>query len=121
MRLEAIYERSLELLRRVSTFETAIPAKSGLMLGLGETPAEIRATLEDIYETGCKMLTLGQYLQPSKGHLSVERFVTPDEFDQWRKEALEIGFEKVVSGPFVGSSYHAKELYQALGNPEDSG
>ena len=84
------------------------------MLGLGETPAEIRRTLKDIHDAGCQMLTLGQYLQPSKRHLTVERFVTPAEFDDWRREALEIGFAEVVSGPFVRSSYHASELHQAL-------
>lgn len=114
VRPEAIYERSLELLTRVSAFKTTITAKSGLMLGLGETPTEVRCALKDIYATGCQILTLGQYLQPSKRHLPVERFITPDEFDRWRTEALEIGFAEVVSGPFVRSSYHAKELYQAL-------
>ncbi len=114
VRPEAVYERSLELLTRVSAFKTSIPAKSGLMLGLGETSTEVRRTLKDIYATGCKILTMGQYLQPSKRHLPVKRFVTPDEFNRWRTEALEIGFAEVVSGPFVRSSYHAKELYQAL-------
>jgi lipoic acid synthetase len=114
VRPEAVYERSLELLSRVSAFDASIPAKSGLMLGLGETLREVRDTLRDIHATGCKMLTLGQYLQPSKRHLPVKQFVTPEEFDRWREEALEIGFAEVVSGPFVRSSYHAQELYQAL-------
>ena len=114
VRPEAVYERSLVLLARVSAFEKPIPAKSGLMLGLGETSREIRETLKDIYMTGCKILTLGQYLQPSKRHLPVKRFVTPEEFDRWRNEALEIGFAEAVSGPFVRSSYHAQELYRAL-------
>ena len=114
VRPEAVYERSLELLARVSAFKTPIPAKSGLMLGLGETSREVRDTLKDIHATGCKILTLGQYLQPSKRHLPVKRFVTPEEFDRWRGEALAIGFAEAVCGPFVRSSYHAKELYQAL-------
>ncbi len=114
VRPEAVYERSLELLARVSAFKTPIPAKSGLMLGLGETSPEISDTLKDIHATGCKILTLGQYLQPSKHHLPVKRFVTPEEFDRWREEALAIGFAEAVCGPFVRSSYHAKELYQAL-------
>jgi lipoic acid synthetase len=114
VRPEAVYARSLELLRHASTHPSSIPVKSGLMLGLGETPAEIRRTLQDIRDTGCQMLTLGQYLQPSKRHLTVERFVTPDAFDDWRRQALEMGFSEVVSGPFVRSSYHARELHQAL-------
>ena len=85
------------------------------MLGLGETSTEIRSTLNDLIDVGCRMLTLGQYLQPSKAHLPVKRFVPPEEFDQWRQTAVEMGFSEVASGPFVRSSYHAKELYQAVG------
>jgi lipoic acid synthetase len=81
------------------------------MLGLGESAGEIRKTLQDLLEVGCNILTLGQYLQPSKDHLSVERFIPPEEFDGWRETALEMGFSQVASGPFVRSSYHAKELY----------
>ena len=114
VRPEAVYQRSLKLLARASAFKASIPVKSGLMLGLGEAPTEIRRTLEDIHDAGCQMLTLGQYLQPSKRHLPVERFVTPGEFDDWRQAALDIGFAEVVSGPFVRSSYHARELHQAL-------
>jgi lipoic acid synthetase len=114
VRPEAVYERSLELLKRASAFKRPIPVKSGLMLGLGETSTEIRRTLKDIHDAGCQMLTIGQYLQPSKRHLPVERFVTPKEFDAWRREALAIGFAEVVSGPFARSSYHARELHQAL-------
>ena len=82
------------------------------MLGLGETDNEIRQTLQDLHDSNCRFLTMGQYLQPSKSHLPVERFVTPGEFDAWRETALEIGFTEVASGPFVRSSYHAKDLYQ---------
>jgi lipoic acid synthetase len=114
VRPEAGYKRSLTLLRRASAYQETIPVKSGLMLGLGETPTEIRQTLKDIHDAGCQLLTLGQYLQPSKRHLPVERFVTPQEFDEWRQEALAIGFAEAVSGPFVRSSYHARELHQAL-------
>ncbi|HGY11949.1 MAG TPA: hypothetical protein ENK36_06270 [Desulfobacterales bacterium] len=84
------------------------------MLGLGELPDEISRTLEDLVKAGCSMLTLGQYLQPSKQHLQVERFVPPEEFDNWRKNALKIGFSQVASGPFVRSSYHAKELFHTM-------
>ncbi|MGD8392685.1 MAG: lipoyl synthase [Desulfobacterales bacterium] len=115
VRPQARYKRSLHLLERVRSFNPKIPTKSGLMLGLGETSTEIRSTLNDLVDVGCRMLTLGQYLQPSKAHLPVKRFVTPEEFDQWRQTAVEMGFSEVASGPFVRSSYHAKELYQAVG------
>jgi lipoic acid synthetase len=68
-----------------------------------------------LFEAGCRILTIGQYLQPSKAHLPVKRFVPPAEFENWKSTALEIGFCEVASGPFVRSSYHAKELYQAVG------
>ncbi|MFH0730904.1 MAG: lipoyl synthase [Pseudomonadota bacterium] len=106
----AVYERSLELIHRVAAYGK-MPAKSGLMLGLGETDAEIRRTLQELHQAGCCFLTLGQYLQPSASHLPVDRFIHPEEFSEWKKIAEEIGFERVASGPFVRSSYHAKELY----------
>ena len=109
----AVYARSLELLERVKTIDASIPTKSGLMLGLGETTAEIRQTLQDLLDVGCRMLTLGQYLQPSKDHLPVARFVPPAEFEQWQQTAFQMGFSEVASGPFVRSSYHAKELFNA--------
>ncbi|MDM8555415.1 lipoyl synthase [Desulfococcaceae bacterium HSG7] len=114
VRPQADYQRSLRLLQRVYAFNPMIPVKSGIMLGLGETSDEIRQTMKDIYESECNLLTLGQYLQPSQHHLPVERFVTPDEFDNWKQTALEIGFEQVASGPFVRSSYHARNLFQAV-------
>jgi lipoic acid synthetase len=109
----AVYARSLELLARVRTIDASISTKSGLMLGLGETTAEIRQTLQDLLDAECRMLTMGQYLQPSKDHLPVARFVPPAEFDQWQKTAFQMGFSEVASGPFVRSSYHAKELFNA--------
>ena len=112
VRPEANYNRSLELLKKTRQYDQSIPTKSGLMLGLGELPAEISQTFKDLFKTGCRILTLGQYLQPTKQHLKVERFVPPEEFDHWRKTALEIGFSQVAGGPFVRSSYHAKELFQ---------
>ena len=114
VRPQAGFQRSLRLLRRVYAFDPTISVKSGLMLGLGETSDEIRQTLTDLYKSECNLLTLGQYLQPSQRHLPVERFVTPDEFDNWKQTALEIGFEQVASGPFVRSSYHARNLFQAV-------
>ena len=92
-----------------------------MMLGLGETAPEIEETLHDIAEAGCAILTLGQYLQPSKGHLPVDRFVHPDEFDAWQEVALEMGFTAVVSGPLVRSSYRAGELYYKVKKGERTG
>lgn len=114
VRPEAIYLRSLDLLSQAKKYNAGISTKSGLMLGLGETSEEIRRTLEDLRNSGCDLLTLGQYLQPSASHLPVERFVHPDEFEMWRQTALEMGFAAVASGPFVRSSYHAKELFCAI-------
>ncbi len=110
----AVYRRSIDLLRNAHRLDPSIPTKSGLMLGLGERPEEVREVLSDLLEAGCRILTLGQYLQPSADHLPVERFVPPEEFEEWRKRALEMGFSEVASGPFVRSSYHAQEAYQAL-------
>jgi lipoic acid synthetase len=82
------------------------------MLGLGETSEEIQEALKDLLEVGCSILTLGQYLQPSSAHLPVKRFVHPEEFDSRRESALSMGFSEVASGPFVRSSYRARELYE---------
>jgi lipoyl synthase len=111
----AVYERSVRLLKRARELDPAVSTKSGIMLGLGESDDEVRRTIQDLIEAGCTMLTLGQYLQPSRSHLPVVRFVPPDEFDGWKEIALRAGFTEVASGPFVRSSYHARELYQALG------
>ena len=115
VRPQAFYQRSLQLLSRVQKYDNSRPIKSGLMLGLGEHSAEIRSTLKDLLDAGCRILTIGQYLQPSKAHLPVKRFIPPAEFENWKSTALEMGFCEVASGPFVRSSYHAKELYQAIG------
>jgi len=114
VRPEAVYQRSLDLLQRVNDYDPTLPTKSGLMLGLGETSDEIGRTLSDLYASEGRILTLGQYLQPSRAHLPVSRFVTPEEFDHWRDEAHKIGFTEVASGPFVRSSYHAKALYEDM-------
>lgn len=102
------YDRSLKVLGDFSAMRTGIPTKSGLMLGLGENAEDVRRALVALRESGVTMLTLGQYLKPSKGHADVHRFVTPDEFDQWREEAIAMGFLSVASGPLVRSSYHAE-------------
>ncbi len=114
VRPEAIYRRSLELLRRAGEFDPSLAVKSGLMLGLGESPEEIAATLQDLRDAGCGSLTLGQYLQPSKEHLPVDRYVPPEEFDNWREAALAMGFVRVAAGPFVRSSYHARQMFQPV-------
>jgi lipoic acid synthetase len=114
VRPQADYRRSLELLSRSRKLAPSIPTKSGLMLGLGETAEELRQSLLDLRDAGCRILTLGQYLQPSPDHLPVEAYVPPDDFKHWRKAALEMGFAEVASAPFVRSSYHAQESFQSL-------
>ena len=114
VRPEAVYGRSLELLERAKQYDPMLPTKSGLMLGLGESAEEVEATLRDLLDAGCRILTLGQYLQPTRQHLKVDRFIDPEEFDHWKERALRMGFCQVASGPLVRSSYRAKELYQGL-------
>lgn len=101
------YQWSLDLIKNFQAQHPNVPTKSGLMLGLGETIDEIKQVMQDLRDHGCRMLTLGQYLQPSRHHLAVERFVTPAEFDDLAVVAKEMGFEHVASGPMVRSSYHA--------------
>jgi lipoic acid synthetase len=110
VRPEAVYERSLSLIHQAGCADPRTQTKSGLMLGMGETSDELRLVLKDLRQADCRILTLGQYLQPSSDHLPVERFIPPEEFDAWKMEALAMGFSQVASGPFVRSSYHAKEL-----------
>lgn len=103
----AIYERSLELLGRAKHRAPAMPVKTGMMLGLGETRSEVLQTMSDIVAQGADILTLGQYLQPTREHLPVIRFVHPDEFAEYKELGREMGFRHVESGPLVRSSYHA--------------
>jgi len=110
VRIAARYDRSLALLRRAGELHPEIPTKSGLMLGLGESEAEIDRALADLHAAGVRLLTLGQYLQPSPGHLEVERWVTPAEFEAWAARARALGFREVAAGPLVRSSYHAEKL-----------
>ncbi len=107
------YRWTLELLRYVKQQDASIKTKSGLMLGLGETWQELLDVLVDLREHGCDFLTLGQYLQPGPGYLPVERFVPPAEFDRLGEMARQLGFSQVASGPFVRSSYHAREMAEA--------
>jgi lipoic acid synthetase len=112
VRPQADYLRSLALLKRARDFDPALATKSGMMLGLGEETQEVRRTLQDLRAADCRILTLGQYLQPSPEHLPVVRYVTPEEFENWRTSALEMGFAEVASGPFVRSSYRAQESFE---------
>lgn len=104
------YRWTLELLRHVKRRDPSLRTKSGLMLGLGETCEELFDTLADLLDAGCEMLTLGQYLQPSPQHLPVVRYVPPEEFDELGQAARRMGFQQVASGPFVRSSYHARDM-----------
>jgi lipoic acid synthetase len=109
----ADYAWSLDLLRRFKAQHPSVPTKSGLMLGLGETLDEVREVLTDLRAHNCDMVTLGQYLQPSRDHLPVKRFVTPEEFSDLSRYAESLGFHNVASAPMVRSSYHADQ--QAAG------
>lgn len=103
----ANYEWSLELLRRYKERAPGVMSKSGLMLGLGETKEEVMEVMRDLKAHNVDMVTLGQYLQPSRSHLAVSRFVHPDEFEELRAYGEELGFKHIASGPLVRSSYHA--------------
>jgi lipoic acid synthetase len=109
VRPDARYERSLELLRRASAHKSQyrLLTKSGLMVGLGETMEELLQTFRDIRDTGCDILTVGQYLSPTPRHIPIERYYTPEEFAHLKSEALAMGFRYVEAGPLVRSSYHA--------------
>jgi len=105
VRSVARYETSLAVLKQIA--DAGIPAKSGLMLGLGETEAEIIETLHDLRANGCNLLSIGQYLQPSRKNIPVSAYISPDTFERYREKALTMQFSHVESGPFVRSSYHS--------------
>ena len=107
------YNKSLELIQNVKMINPNIPAKSGMMVGLGETKNEIASTMKDLIDAGCDLLTIGQYLRPSKKHHPIIRFYHPNEFEELKKLGLKIGFKHVASGPLVRSSYHADEQHDA--------
>jgi lipoic acid synthetase len=107
VRIQAKYDRSLELLKRLKT--AGLKTKSGVMLGLGETEDEVLETMQDLRSVGVDILTLGQYLQPTKGHLAVVEFISPEIFDKYKNIGLALGFHFVESGPLVRSSYHAEK------------
>ena len=112
VRPQAKYERSLKLIRWFK--ERYLKTKSGIMVGIGEKPEEVLSLMHDLVEHGCDILTIGQYLQPTKNHLPVDRFVTPEEFNMYKEEGLKIGFKIVESSPLVRSSYHADKHARAL-------
>lgn len=109
----ADYAGSLRLIAAFKARNPAVPTKSGLMLGLGESDDEVLQTLQDLRAHDCDILTLGQYLRPSAAHLPVERYVPPEEFERWRVRALALGFREVAAGPLVRSSYRADQLAAA--------
>ncbi|AIE73141.1 lipoyl synthase [Synechocystis sp. CS-94] len=113
VRPQADYAQSLELFNQAKQILPKVYTKSGIMVGLGETDAEVRGVMQDLRRVDCDILTIGQYLQPSQKHLGVKEFVTPEQFDAWRIYGESIGFLQVVSSPLTRSSYHAEQV-QAL-------
>jgi lipoic acid synthetase len=117
LRARADYLRSLELLQRARRAQPGIYSKSGLMVGVGETEAEVIAVMRDLREVGCDLLTIGQYLQPSAEHFPLVEYVAPATFERYARLAKELGFLGVSCGPFVRSSYLARELLLAARDP----
>ena len=111
VRPEAVYQRSLDLIANVKTLNPAMLTKSGIMVGLGETREELEQTMADLKAHGCDILTIGQYLQPTRNHLPVHTYYTPEEFEALEKKAKELGFRQAACGPHVRSSYKAQELF----------
>jgi lipoic acid synthetase len=115
------YARSLDLFRRASGHATEPVTKSGMMLGLGEEPSEVRATMADLRAAGVQLLTLGQYLRPSPAHLPIVRYVPPAEFEGFAADGRTLGFRHVEAGPLVRSSYHAKRQVEAACAASEAG
>lgn len=107
VRIQAKYDRSLEVLKRIS--DAGVRAKSGIMLGLGETDEEVLETMDDLAASGVSIMTLGQYLQPTRAHLEVAEFITPEKFAFFKEQGMKKGLKYVESGPLVRSSYHAEK------------
>lgn len=116
VRPQAVYHRSLELLCQVKERQVTMITKSGMMVGLGETTEELQTAFIDLVHAHCDILTLGQYLQPSKNHLTVKHYLPPEQFDILKQQALHLGFAGVAAAPFVRSSYQAEELYNIAAN-----
>ncbi|MEH1779379.1 MAG: lipoyl synthase [Nostoc sp.] len=114
VRPQGNYDRTLELLQRTRQVSPSTYTKSGIMVGLGETDAEIRQVMQDLRTVDCDILTIGQYLQPSQKHLQVNEFVNPEQFAAWKALGEEIGFLQVVSSPLTRSSYHAEQVRELM-------
>lgn len=114
VRVQAKYDRSLEMLKLIKQIDPKMTTKSGLMLGLGETESELNQSCQDLVEAGVNILTLGQYLRPSADHLPVSEYVHPDRFYALAEKYERMGFDKVFAGPYVRSSYHAGETYSKV-------
>lgn len=112
VRSKAKYDRTLELLKRAKEMQPEIPTKSSIMVGVGETYEEVMEAMQDLRNHDVNIVTIGQYLQPTKKHLKIEKYYTPEEFAEWKKFGMELGFTHVESGPLVRSSYHAHEQVQ---------
>jgi lipoyl synthase len=115
IRPEGNYQRSLSVLKKIKKLDECMKTKSGFMIGLGETKKQVVSTMQDLKAASVDFLTIGQYLQPTKHHAEIQKYYTPDEFKEFKKIALNLGFMHVESGPLVRSSYHAeKALYPSL-------
>ncbi|MEH2415110.1 lipoyl synthase [Nostoc sp.] len=114
VRPQGNYDRTLELLQRTRQVSPSTYTKSGIMVGLGETDAEIRQVMQDLRTVDCDILTIGQYLQPSQKHLQVNEFINPEQFAAWKAFGEEIGFLQVVSSPLTRSSYHAEQVRELM-------
>ena len=114
VRPQARYFRSLDLLRKTRGLNPQIITKSGFMVGLGEREEEVLELMQDLKSAGCDILTIGQYLRPSKNHLDIAEYVSPDQFDRYRDFGIRMGFKHVFSAPLVRSSYHASEMMDSL-------
>jgi lipoic acid synthetase len=113
VRPQAVYERSLELLKRAAD-DGRPTVKSGIMVGLGETANEVEELMRDVKAAGCAVITIGQYLRPSRRQVAVKEFVTPEQFSLYEKKALDMGFERAFCGPFVRSSYRADDVHRSI-------
>jgi lipoic acid synthetase len=110
----AFFKRSLEVIKNVKSMDENIFTKSGFMVGLGETEEQVFKLLQDLREVDCDVVTIGQYLQPSRSHIDVVEYVTPEQFKKYEEFARSIGFKYVASGPLVRSSYHAEDEFKGL-------
>lgn len=120
VRARAKYDRSLRLLKQAKEMQPTIPTKTSIMIGVGETREEILETMDDLRAHDVDILTIGQYLQPTKKHLPVVKYWHPDDFERFREEGYKRGFKHVESGPLVRSSYHAHEQVQAVGSRSEA-